>query len=139
MIEVLQRLTVLLAEKTPDARRIAEQLGTIQSGGEPNVPYKVAPAEKSIREIRVVHNAKTGEPSQVVLVPSEYLSMKTLTATFGEFQKMARLPNPKEPPRVSFHVHPADSQQRIAILASYDAKASEPDSSEVVKVVVLRS
>src|SRR5687767_13755592 len=115
MIEILQRLTKLVEAKNPDARQIAEQLGTIQSGGEPNVPYKVAPADKSTQEIRVVHNAKTGEPSQVVLDPASPLSMKQLTAAFGEFHKMAKLPDPREPPRVSFHVHPADSQQRIAI------------------------
>lgn len=138
MIELLQRLTKMLAETKPDAHRIAEQLGEIQGGGEANVPYKVVPADKTIQEIRVVHNAKTGEPSQVILIPAAPLAMKKLTAVFGEYNQLPRLPNPKESPRVSFDVDTTNSEHPVSVLASYDTEDDDPSGSDVVKVIVIR-
>jgi hypothetical protein len=136
MIALLKRLTQMMAAETLDARRVAEQTGTIESGGEPNVPYKVHPADKSVREIRVVHDAKTGEPSQVVLIPSAPLPMSQLTAAFGDYSRLPSLPNPKEPPHVSFDIEAPDAAYSISLIASYEG--DDPALGQVVKVVILR-
>jgi hypothetical protein len=136
MIELLKRLTKVLAAETPVARRVAEQTGTIESGGEPNVPYKVQPADKSVKEIRVVHNAQTGKVSQVVLIPSELLPMSQLVAAFGDYTRLPSLPNPKEPPRVSFDIEAANGAHSVSLIVGYEG--DDPAQSQVVKVFILR-
>lgn len=136
MIDLLKQLAHTLAGPKLNARRLAEKLGTIESGGEPNVPYKVHPADKSVKEIRVVHHAQTGEPSQVVLIPAAPLPMSQLTAAFGDYSKSPLLPGGKEPPRVAFDFDEAGSAHSVSILAAYDG--DNPADSPVVKVVILR-
>jgi hypothetical protein len=138
MIKLLEQLSRTLAKNGLNARNIAEQLGTIQGGGEPNVPFKVAPADKTVKDIRVVHDSKTGEPSQVILIPAAALPMKKLTAAFGEYSELPMMPNPNEPPRVSFDIDAPPSGHNVSILASYDPEADDPATSDVVKVVVFR-
>ena len=135
-LDTILEIATLMAKDDCQAQNVAKRLGQIQSGGEPNVPLKVKPSDSAFSAVRVAHN-EAGEPTQVTLELVKPLPMEALVAAFGDYDTPPRLPNTKEPPRVSFDLQIEKAEHEVTLFASYESGGSAA-TSQVSRMMLFR-
>lgn len=138
MIDPIKSLCELLSSTPLTAQEVADSIGSTTGGGENNVPLIVKPADRSIKEARVVSEDESDEPAYVELVPAQTLTVRDLTGMFGAYRSVPGGTQPSPSSRVAFEFDESEMPYTVTLIAAYEGEDDHADDGRVVCLTLRR-